>query len=204
MKPKQECHGARRRLHSRALLGSLVLASASLSACGDDHGEDSADLQAILHDGDLTQIMRSMLMAPPHRHRRGHQRRASAAATTGAGREQAPGTGRGTGAAGTRHPRHGHRGLDRLGRDGHPGHGHRGHDRRGRDRHGRRGPDPQLPRRGPGLLALRRLQHGPHGALRQHLLRQPHGVPLGDGLLPSGRLEYGHRLRRGRRPRHRA
>ena len=67
MKPKQECHGARRRLHSRALLGSLVLASASLSACGDDHGEDSAELQAILHDGDLTQVMRSMLMTPPPR-----------------------------------------------------------------------------------------------------------------------------------------
>ena len=65
MKLKQQCHGARRRLHSRALLGSLVLASASLNACGDDHGEDSADLQAILHDGDLTQLMRSTLMAAP-------------------------------------------------------------------------------------------------------------------------------------------
>ena len=60
MKPKQQCHGARRRLHSRALLGSLVLASASLNACGDDQGVDSADLQTILHDGDLTEIMRSM------------------------------------------------------------------------------------------------------------------------------------------------
>src|SRR4051794_37882292 len=49
MKPKQEWH----RLPSGALLGSLVLASAGLGACGDDHGDDSADLQAILHDGDL-------------------------------------------------------------------------------------------------------------------------------------------------------
>jgi Concanavalin A-like lectin/glucanases superfamily len=65
MNLKQECHGGRRRLHNRALLGSLVLASASLSACGDSQGEDSADLQAILHDGDLTQVVRSMLTAPP-------------------------------------------------------------------------------------------------------------------------------------------
>ena len=64
MKPKQECHEGRRRLPSRVLLGSLVLASASLNACGDDHGDDSADLQAILHDGDLTETMRSMLMPP--------------------------------------------------------------------------------------------------------------------------------------------
>ncbi len=65
MKPKQECHRARRWLHSRALLSSLVLASASLTACGDDYGEDSADLRAILDDGDLTQIMQGMLMTPP-------------------------------------------------------------------------------------------------------------------------------------------
>jgi hypothetical protein len=65
MKPKQECHGAGRRLHSRAILGSLVLASASLSACGDDQGSDSAELQAILHDGDLTEVMASMLTAAP-------------------------------------------------------------------------------------------------------------------------------------------
>jgi hypothetical protein len=64
MNLRKDCHG-RRRLHSRALLGSLVLATASLSACGDDHGEDSADLQAILHDGDLTQVMRSMLGEEP-------------------------------------------------------------------------------------------------------------------------------------------
>ena len=62
---KRECYKARRRLHSRALLSSLVLASASLAACGDDHGTDSADLQAILQDGDLTQIMHGMLMSPP-------------------------------------------------------------------------------------------------------------------------------------------
>jgi hypothetical protein len=66
MNLKQERYGARRRLHSRALLSSLVLASASLAACGDDHGSDSADLQAILRDGDLTQVMQNMLMTPPN------------------------------------------------------------------------------------------------------------------------------------------
>jgi hypothetical protein len=65
MNLEQECHGGRRRLHSRALLGSLVLVSSSLGACSDNKGEDSAELQAILHDGDLTQIVRSMLTAPP-------------------------------------------------------------------------------------------------------------------------------------------
>ncbi len=65
MKLKQECQKARRLLHSRALLRSLVLASASLTACGDDRGDDSAELQAILRDGDLTQLMRSMLTAAP-------------------------------------------------------------------------------------------------------------------------------------------
>ena len=88
MKPKQECHGARRRLHSRALLGSLVLASASLGACGDDQGVDSADLQAILHDGDLTQIMRSMLTA-----RRPMAAQARAGSTTARGGTGVPGTG---------------------------------------------------------------------------------------------------------------
>jgi hypothetical protein len=65
MNLKQERQGGRRWLHGRALLGSLLLASAGLSACADDQGEDSADLQAILHDGDLTQVMQSMLMATP-------------------------------------------------------------------------------------------------------------------------------------------
>ncbi|HVR03091.1 MAG TPA: LamG domain-containing protein [Polyangia bacterium] len=65
MKLKQECHGPRRRLRSRALLGSLALASASLGACGDNNGEDSAELQAILQDGELTQVMSSALMAAP-------------------------------------------------------------------------------------------------------------------------------------------
>ena len=102
MNPKQECHGGRRRLHSRALLGSLVLASSSLSACGDDQGEDSADLQAILHDGDLTQVMRSMLTAPP-------RRRAPAAATAG----QSTG---GTGGVGRGRAARGHRGTGGLGR----------------------------------------------------------------------------------------
>ena len=98
MKLQQECYGARRRLHCRALLGSLVLASASLTACGDDQGVDSADLQAILHDGDLTQIMRGMLMPPP----------TGTAGTTGtagasgtAGVSGAAGRGMGTGIAGS-------------------------------------------------------------------------------------------------------
>src|SRR5947209_4043892 len=63
MNLKRECHD-RRRPCSRTLLGSVVLASAILSACGDNQGEDSADLQAILHDGELTEVMRSMLTAP--------------------------------------------------------------------------------------------------------------------------------------------
>jgi len=65
MNPKQGCHGARRRLHGCALLGSLALASTSLSACGDHQGDDSPGLQAILHDGELTQVMRGMLTGPP-------------------------------------------------------------------------------------------------------------------------------------------
>src|SRR5438552_10239029 len=63
MNPKQECHD-RRQLYGRALLGSLVLASMSLNACGDNQGEDSAELQAILQDGELTEAVRSMLTAP--------------------------------------------------------------------------------------------------------------------------------------------
>ena len=65
MKLKPECKRTRRRLHSRAILGSLVLASAGLSACGDDTGTKSDELQAILQDGDLTEIMRSMLTTDP-------------------------------------------------------------------------------------------------------------------------------------------
>jgi hypothetical protein len=92
MKLKQDCKRARRRrLHSRALLGSLVLASASFSACGDDNGSDSAELQAILQDGDLTQIMRSMLTTDP-----------AAPSTTGTGGTTgaAPGRGGSSGSAG--------------------------------------------------------------------------------------------------------
>ena len=63
MNLKQECH-ERGGPGGRVLLGSLVLASAILSACGDNHGEDSDELQAILHDGELTEVMRSMLTAP--------------------------------------------------------------------------------------------------------------------------------------------
>src|SRR5262245_14852007 len=65
MKSPQERHQGRRRLHSRALLGSLVLVSLGLGACGDDQGDESAELQSILRDGDLTNIMRSMLLSPP-------------------------------------------------------------------------------------------------------------------------------------------
>jgi hypothetical protein len=65
MNLKQERHPGGRRRHGRTLLASLVLASSSLSACANDHGEDSAELQAILHDGDLTQIMASMLTESP-------------------------------------------------------------------------------------------------------------------------------------------
>jgi hypothetical protein len=65
MKPRPDYREARPRLHGRVLIGSLVLASAGLGACADDRGEDSAELQAILHDGDLTQLMRSALTAAP-------------------------------------------------------------------------------------------------------------------------------------------
>ena len=69
------------RPHNRVLLTSLslLLASASLSACGDNAGEDSAELQAILRDGDLTEVMRSMLTETP---------------------DSKPGTGTGTGTGG--------------------------------------------------------------------------------------------------------
>ena len=98
MKSKQECHGARRRLHGRALLGSLVLASASLSACGDDHGDDSAELRAILDDGDITQTMNSMLTAPPP----GTGIAGTSGSTSGSGGTTGTaGTGSPTGAAGT-------------------------------------------------------------------------------------------------------
>jgi len=63
MRQKQECHGARLRLHGRTVLGALVVASASLGACSDNHGDDSAELQAILHDGELPAAVRNALMA---------------------------------------------------------------------------------------------------------------------------------------------
>jgi hypothetical protein len=65
MKLKQERHNVSRRLRSGALLGSLVLASAGLGACGDDQAEDSSELQAVLHDGELTPFMSSALLAAP-------------------------------------------------------------------------------------------------------------------------------------------
>jgi Concanavalin A-like lectin/glucanases superfamily len=48
---------------SRALVGALALASAALAACANT-GEDSSDLNAILEDGDLTQVTRAALSAP--------------------------------------------------------------------------------------------------------------------------------------------
>ncbi len=97
MKPKPERHRTRRRLHSRGLVASLVLASASLSACGDDHGSDSADLRAILDDGDITQTMNSMLTAPPP----GTGMAGTSGSTSGSGGTTGTaGTGSPTGAAG--------------------------------------------------------------------------------------------------------
>src|SRR4029079_16759762 len=63
MKRKLECKGVRRRWQSRTIIGSLALATASLSACGDNQGDENAELQAILRDGDLTEVMTSMLTA---------------------------------------------------------------------------------------------------------------------------------------------
>jgi hypothetical protein len=107
MKLQQECQKARRLLHSRALLGSLVLASASLTACGDDHGDDSAELQAILRDGDLTQLMRSMLTAAPPDGGTGTAGSSGTmvggGGTTGAG-GRGPGSAGSIGAAGTMGP----------------------------------------------------------------------------------------------------
>ena len=65
MNLKQERHAGRRPLHGRTLLASLVLASSGLWACADNEGEDSPDLQAILQDGDLTEVMASMLTVSP-------------------------------------------------------------------------------------------------------------------------------------------
>jgi hypothetical protein len=103
MKVKPERHGARRRLNSRALLGSLVLASASLGACADNHGEDSPELQAILHDGELTQFMTSALSAPPAKPVPGAM---GAGGTTGAAGASFPGAGTAgtTGVAGVGFP----------------------------------------------------------------------------------------------------
>ena len=66
MNLNQRCKG-RRQPHNRARLASLslLLASASLGACGGSDGDDSAELQAILRDGDLTEVMRSMLTEAP-------------------------------------------------------------------------------------------------------------------------------------------
>jgi len=89
--------GRRRRLESRTLLASLALASAGLGACGVDkpanqeEGVDSAELQSILRDGDLTQVTRSMLTA-------------AEAGAAGAGGATAVGGAAGTTGAGGRSP----------------------------------------------------------------------------------------------------
>ena len=135
MKPKQSCHGAKRGLQSRALLGSLVLATASLNACGDDQGVESAELQAILHDGDLTQIMSSTLLASPPAPGTGTAGTSGdvsgAGGATGAAGRGAPGTGvaGSIGTAGT--------GIGGRGTAGVAGTGFAGSF--GRDRHGRHG-----------------------------------------------------------------
>lgn len=88
-------HG-KRRLGSHGLLASLALVSASLSACGDNKGEDRADLQDILRDGDLTHLTRSMLTAGPEGTGTG------TTGTSGAGDAAGvpgPGTGMGAGGA---------------------------------------------------------------------------------------------------------
>src|SRR5437762_3180937 len=88
----------RRRWHRRGLLASLALASASLSACGDNHGDDSAELQAILQDGDLTEIMNSMLTDAPGKPGPGTAGTGGAMAGTGG---SMVGTGGSTGGGGT-------------------------------------------------------------------------------------------------------
>jgi len=102
MNLKQECRRAKRPLYGRALLGSLVLASASLSACGDDHGSDSTELQAILHDGDLTDVMASMLTDPGTGTAGAAGTMTGAGGATGAAGRGAPASaGRGTGSGGS-------------------------------------------------------------------------------------------------------
>jgi hypothetical protein len=90
MNLKQHCH-RRRRLQGRVLLASLALASAGLGACGDDYGSDSDELQEILRDGDLTQVMRSMLQGAPAA--TGAAGATGSAGTTGTGGRGDPGTG---------------------------------------------------------------------------------------------------------------
>jgi hypothetical protein len=90
----QERHGGRRRLHGHALLGALVLVSSSLSACRDDDwGEDSPALQEILRDGDLTQIMRSMVTTTQQAQTGTAGTSGSGAGGTTGGRGGAPGMG---------------------------------------------------------------------------------------------------------------
>jgi hypothetical protein len=90
MKRKLECKGVRRRWQSRTIIGSLALATASLSACGDNQGDENAELQAILRDGDLTEVMTSMLTA--------------AGGSTGSGGGSTPDGGDMTGAGGRTAP----------------------------------------------------------------------------------------------------
>jgi hypothetical protein len=99
MNLNQRCKG-RRQPHNRARLASLslLLASASLGACGGSDGEDSAELQAILRDGDLTEVMRSMLTEAPAPNpdtgvAGGRGDMTGVGGTTGAAGRGAPGTG---------------------------------------------------------------------------------------------------------------
>jgi len=101
MNLKPECNRVRRRLHSRALIGSLLLASAGLSACGDDQGSDSEELQAILRDGDLTQIMRSTLKTDPGTGTGGTSSSTGGGGTSGAAGRGGPGNAGTTGVAGS-------------------------------------------------------------------------------------------------------
>jgi len=128
MKLKQECHGPRRRLHSRALLGSLVLASASLSACVTITAKIAPRLQAILQDGELTQVMRQR--AHGRRPRQARARRAQAAPQPAPAARRAPPARPGR-AARVRAPRNG--------------------GRRGRDWHGRLGPTRSFPGQAQGF-----------------------------------------------------
>jgi len=101
MNLKPGCNGGRHRLRSRALIGSLMLASAGLGACGDDQGSDSDELQAILRDGDLTQVMRSTLKTDPGTGTAGTSGAAGTSGSSSGGGGRGPGNAGSVGAAGS-------------------------------------------------------------------------------------------------------